>query len=185
MRISTTTTTLFKTRNMVLIALMAAIICILAPMSVPLGFTPVPITLGLFAIFLTAYVLPPTQATVCYLVYLLLGMVGLPVFSGYSSGLSRIVGPTGGYLVGFIATMWISSYFIHKHPQKIWVHVMAMVVGVLACYTLGTIWFSAQKGIGLVEAIFLCVVPFMIGDAIKIAVATVVGREIVKRVEKI
>ena len=87
-------------REMALIALMAAVTCILGPLSVPIGV--VPISLTNFAIYLAIYVLGCRRGTISYIVYLLLGLVGLPVFSGFSSGVGKLFGPTGGYLIGFI-----------------------------------------------------------------------------------
>ena len=93
-----------KTRNKVyplaMTAVMAAVICVLGPLSIPVG--PVPISFTNFAIYITLYVLGWKRGTVSYLVYVLIGMVGMPVFSGYSGGLAKLAGPTGGYIVGFI-----------------------------------------------------------------------------------
>ena len=101
-----------STKNISIIALMSAIICILAPISIPLGFTDIPISLGLFAILITAYVLTPAQAVISVLIYILLGSFGLPVFSKYTGGIGVLFGPTGGYIIGYLATVSISSYII-------------------------------------------------------------------------
>ena len=89
-----------RTRQITLIGLMTAITCILAPLSIPIG--PVPISLTNFAIYLSLYLLDWKKGTISYILYLLLGLVGLPVFSGFTGGIGKLAGPTGGYIIGFI-----------------------------------------------------------------------------------
>lgn len=170
----------FSVRKMAIIALMTAVLCILAPISIPVFISPVPISLGVLAIYLTAYVLSPLDATISVIIFILLGTFGLPVFSGYSGGLSKLVGPTGGYIIGFLFTVYISSLFIHMKKGIIF-DVIGMITGLALCYILGTIWFSYQQGKGFIASLLLCVVPFLIGDAIKIIVAVILGTQINKR----
>ena len=99
---NSTTTKRLSTRKLVLIALMTAITCIFAPMAIPIPVSPVPISLTNLVIMISIYVLGFKDATISYIVYLLLGLVGLPVFSGFTGGLGKLAGPTGGYLIGFI-----------------------------------------------------------------------------------
>ena len=170
----------FSVQKMAIIALMTAVLCILAPISIPIFISPVPISLGVLAIYLTAYVLSPLDATISVIIFILLGTFGLPVFSGYSGGLSKLVGPTGGYIIGFLFTVYISSLFIHMKKGIIY-DVIGMITGLALCYILGTIWFSYQQGKGFIASLLLCVVPFLIGDAIKIIVAVILGTQINKR----
>lgn len=170
----------FSVQKMAIIALMTAILCILAPISIPVFISPVPISLGVLAIYLTAYVLSPLDATISVIIFILLGTFGLPVFSGYSGGLSKLVGPTGGYIIGFLFTVYISSLFIHMKKGIIF-DVVGMITGLALCYILGTIWFSYQQGKGFIASLLLCVVPFLIGDAIKIIVAVILGTQLNKR----
>lgn len=170
----------FSVQKMAIIALMTAVLCILAPISIPVFISPVPISLGVLAIYLTAYVLSPLDATISVIIFILLGTFGLPVFSGYSGGLSKLVGPTGGYIIGFLFTVYISSLFIHMKKGIIF-DVIGMITGLALCYILGTIWFSYQQGKGFIASLLLCVVPFLIGDAIKIIVAVILGIQINKR----
>ena len=95
-------------------ALMAALMCIFGPMSVPIG--PVPVSLTNLVIYFTVYLIGMKGATVSYLIYMLLGIVGLPVFSGYQGGLAKVAGPTGGYLVGFILMALICD-LLWKNPM--------------------------------------------------------------------
>lgn len=170
----------FSVQKMAIIALMTAVLCILAPISIPIFISPVPVSLGVLAVYLTAYVLAPLDATISVIIFILLGTFGLPVFSGYSGGLSKLVGPTGGYIIGFLFTVYISSLFIHMKKGIIY-DVIGMITGLALCYILGTIWFSYQQGKGFIASLLLCVVPFLIGDAIKIIVAVILGTQINKR----
>ena len=170
----------FSVRKMAIIALMTAVLCILAPISIPVFISPVPVSLGVLAVYLTAYVLSPLDATISVIIFILLGTFGLPVFSGYSGGLSKLVGPTGGYIIGFLFTVYISSIFIHMKKGIVY-DVIGMITGLALCYILGTIWFSYQQGKGFIASLLLCVVPFLIGDAIKIIVAVILGTQINKR----
>lgn len=170
----------FSVQKMAIIALMTAVLCILAPISIPVFISPVPISLGVLAVYLTAYVLSPLDATISVIIFVLLGTFGLPVFSGYSGGLSKLVGPTGGYIIGFLFTVYISSLFIHMKKGIIF-DVIGMITGLALCYILGTIWFSYQQGKGFIASLLLCVVPFLIGDAIKIIVAVILGTQLNKR----
>ena len=103
-----------KIQDLTLIALMAALTCILGPMSITLPFTPVPISFTNLVIYFAVMVIGMKRGTISYLVYLLIGAVGLPVFSGFSGGLAKLAGPTGGYLVGFIFLALISGFFVVK-----------------------------------------------------------------------
>ena len=170
----------FSVQKMAIIALMTAVLCILAPISIPVFISPVPVSLGVLAVYLTAYVLSPLDSLISVIIFILLGTFGLPVFSGYSGGLSKLVGPTGGYIIGFLFTVYISSLFIHMKKGIIF-DVIGMITGLALCYILGTIWFSYQQGKGFIASLLLCVVPFLIGDAIKIIVAVILGTQLNKR----
>ena len=170
----------FSVQKMAIIALMTAVLCILAPISIPVFISPVPVSLGVLAVYLTAYVLSPVDSLISVIIFILLGTFGLPVFSGYSGGLSKLVGPTGGYIIGFLFTVYISSLFIHMKKGIIF-DVIGMITGLAICYILGTIWFSYQQGKGFIASLLLCVVPFLIGDAVKIIVAVILGTQLNKR----
>ena len=101
-----------KTKELTLTALMAAVICVLGPLAIPLPFSPVPISLTMVGVYLAVYAVGMWRGTIAMCLYLLLGLVGLPVFSGYTGGPTKLFGPTGGYLIGFIFTALISGFFI-------------------------------------------------------------------------
>ncbi len=106
------------THELALIGLMAAVTCILGPLSLPLPFSPVPISFTNLAIYITVFMLGWKKGCFSYLLYLLIGLIGIPVFSGFSAGIGKLGGPTGGYLIGFIFMAAISGFFIEKFPQK-------------------------------------------------------------------
>ena len=107
---------ILSTKNLSLMALMSALLCLLAPISIPIG--PVPITLSIFIIYIISYILDTKQAVLSVLIYLLIGAIGIPVFAGYKSGLAVILGPTGGYLVSYLIIVFISSYFNKKYYKN-------------------------------------------------------------------
>ena len=161
-----------KVRNMALCGLFTAVLAICAWISVPMGDTV--ITLQTFGIFLTLGLLGGKRGTVTVLVYLLLGAIGAPVFSGFRGGLGALLGTTGGYIFGFMSTSilyWIMTS-IKDTPR---IRLIAMVLGLLLCYICGSWWYltryltAAQTTLGLV--LLKCVVPYLIPDAIKLALA--------------
>ena len=101
-------------KDMTVIALVTAVICIIAPFSIPIAISPIPITLALFALFLAGIILGKWKGVVCTVIYLLLGMVGLPVFNGFSGGVQKLVGPTGGYLIGYLFLVFFTGLFVEK-----------------------------------------------------------------------
>jgi len=171
-----------KTYGLVVCALFAALMCIFGPMSVPIG--PVPISLTNLVIYLAVFLLGTKLGTTSYVVYLLLGAFGLPVFSGYAGGLGKLAGPTGGYLIGFIPMAIICGIFISKWMNKWYMMALGMVLGTLVAYLLGTIWFVIQLDCEVWYALTVCVFPFLLGDGIKIAISLILGKEVRKRLLK-
>ena len=150
-----------------LTALNAAILCILAPLSIPVGT--VPISLATLAVYFIGIILPPFLALSSVLCYILLGAVGLPVFSGFTGGISVLLGPTGGYIMGYIPCILIISFLAKKCEKKPYILAMVLILGTLSCYFFGTLFFMIQANCGFFEALFTCVLPFFLGDALKIA----------------
>ncbi len=162
-----------KVRDLTAVALMAAAICVFAPWSIPIG--PVPITLATFAIYIVSAVVSWKHAVAAVLVYLLLGLVGLPVFSGFSGGLQQLAGPTGGYLIGYIPCALILGCAIDRFPRAKWMYPLAMLVGTAALYFLGTAWYVLASGVPTGPAILACVVPFLPFDGLKIILASLIA----------
>lgn len=174
-----------KTKDMTLIGLMAAVICIIAPFSILLPISTVPISFTNLAIYITIYVIGWKKATISYSLYLLLGFIGLPVFSKFQSGIGILGGPTGGYLIGFFFVTILAGIIIEKNPKNRIFHVIGILLGLFFTYLLGTYWFSMVMGMPLVKALPLAVFPFLIGDAIKIAIAVTIGPIIKRRISVI
>lgn len=165
-----------KLYQMTTYALMTALMCVLGPMTIPIGLIPVSMTN--FAIFVSVYLLGMKGGTISYLVYLLLGAVGLPVFSGFQGGLAKFAGPTGGYLVGFILTALISGFVVDHFRAYPVIVILGMMSAMLAAYFFSTIWFVIQMQCEVWYALTTCVFPFILIDIIKILIAVMIGKTI-------
>lgn len=161
-----------KLYNLSFTAVMTAVMCVLAPMSIPIG--PVPISFTILAIFLALYLLGWKMGTLSFILYLFIGMIGLPVFSGFSGGLGKLMGPTGGYIIGFLPMALLAGIVIEKVNNRA-VHFVAMVLGTAICYAFGTAWFCVVTQTEVAAALSVCVIPFIPADIIKIVIAVVVG----------
>ncbi len=155
-------------------ALMAALLCILAPISIPLPEPMPAITLATFAVYISACIIGPWYSCAAILIYMLLGIVGLPVFSKAQSGLQVVVGPTGGYMLGYFLIAVATGLLVRRFEKNIYMHVIGMVSGTLLCYTVGTIWLGVSMHLSAGAALAAGVTPFLIGDAIKIAAAAAI-----------
>lgn len=177
---SKSTTTRMKTLDMAYVAMFAAIIAVCSWISIP---ATVPFTLQTFGVFLAVGVLGGKRGTMAVLTYLLLGMIGVPVFSGFAGGIGYMLGSTGGYIVGFIftaLTMWLMESLFGK---KRWVLTFSMLLGILVCYVFGTVWFmwvyaNNTGEIGWWTALLWCVVPYIIPDVLKILLALTFCRKL-------
>ena len=159
--------------HMAVCALMAAVMAVVGPMSIPIGA--IPISFTNMVICLAVCLLGMKWGTVSVLVYLLLGACGLPVFSSYTGGLAKFVGPTGGYLIGDILLALIAGFFVVKFGNKIGWNIVGMVLGTIVLYAFGTAWFVILMQCSLWTALLQCVFPFLIFDALKIIFAALVG----------
>lgn len=186
--------TLADTRRLTLCAVMAAVMCVIAPISIPIG--PISITGGTLAIYLTAYLLGGVWGTAATLVYLLVGMVGLPVFSNYMGGISRLAGPTGGYLVGYLPMMLLAGSIVQLTLRKfggkgkreaviaLALQFLGLALATAVLYAFGTAWYCVQAGVDLQKALAACVIPFIPCDLIKMVVALVVGVPVRRGLER-
>ncbi len=173
-----------KTKNLVLCALCAAITCVLAPISIPIG--PVPISLCTFAVMLAGVLLGAKFGFISQLIYVLLGAAGVPVFAGYKAGLSVIAGMTGGYIVAYPVLALITGLLYRKfgkgkagNVRALWM-LLSMIIGTIVLYAFGTAWFCIVSGTGAAAAMGMCVVPFLPGDLIKMAVVILISLPIEK-----
>ncbi len=160
-----------KVKDMTLTAVMAALVCIAGPLTIPAG--PIPLSLATLAVYLAGAVLGKKRGTLAVALYLLIGIIGVPVFSGFSGGFQKLAGVTGGYLVGYLPCAFLSGLGAERAEEesRIWILPAKMAAGTAVLYTIGTAWFMIQSGNALGTALSLCVVPFLPGDAVKIAAA--------------
>ena len=149
-------------------AIMAALICIAAPLCVPVP-SGVPLSLATFAVMLSGTLLGRVRGTAAVAVYILIGLVGVPVFSGFMGGFAHIAGATGGFIIGYLPCAFLAGLFTELFGGRAWAMVTGMTLGTLSLYAVGTIWFMVCTGSGLAAALLGCVVPFLIADALKIA----------------
>lgn len=170
-----------KIYSMCIIALFAAIICILSPFSIPIGI--VPITFSNLIILLSIYILGYKKAAVSCIIYILMGLIGLPVFSNFSAGFGVILGPSGGFIIGFIPMVIIAGLIIEKTNKKIF-HLIGMVLGIISCYLIGTSWFCVVMDTNFFAALLICVVPFLLVDILKIVLVLVIGDILKKRLKR-
>lgn len=170
-----------NTRQMALIGLMTAILCIMAPLSIFLPFSPIPLSLGTLAIYFGVIILGMKQSVISVAVYLLLGLVGLPVFSGFTGGAGKLFGPTGGYLIGYLFMALICGFFVDKFSNRILLCSIGLIWGTTVCYLFGTLWLAYQASMSLSQALLSAVVPFLPGDIIKLALAVPIGFQIRRR----
>lgn len=168
-----------KIFTLTLTALFTAIICILGPLTIPVG--PIPLTLCNLSILLAAYVLGPWWGTVSVAIYILLGVVGLPVFSAGGAGVAKVIGPTGGYIFGYLFLSLFTGLFVKKFKGNLIFSIVGMLIGLIVLYFFGTVWYITVTNVDVKAAIAACVLPFLPGDAIKIVIALFVGLQLQRR----
>ena len=178
------------------IALMSAVFCVLAPISMPIPFSPVPITFGTFVLYLAATVLGYKKGTISVAVYLLIGLAGLPVFSGFTAGFTKLIGPGGGYMIGYLPAALLIGWLADKVMKQENVDgkqgrqgvrmAGILVCGAVLCYTFGTVWFlivmDGTYTIG--QAFFVCVLPFLPFELIKIVLASVIALPVKQKLKR-
>lgn len=170
-------------QTLALIALSASLLCVISPFAIPLPY--IPITLATFAIYVCSSVLGAAKGTISVLLYLAIGIVGVPVFSGFQGGVQKLFGPTGGFLIGFLLMAFVTGFVADRFENKKYMYAVGMVLGTILCYILGTVWLMQYAKISLVAALPLAVFPFLAGDAIKIIAATQIAPVVRKAISKI
>ena len=168
-----------KLKGMVFSALFAALTAAIAPVKIPLGFTPVPITLQTIAVLLSGAMLGPYYGALAMILYVVVGALGLPVFAGGSSGFGVLIGPTGGYLISyFIAAFAIGKMLESKKNPSYINYIAAMVMGSIIIYILGATQGKFVTGLPWNAIMTGWVLPFLIGDTIKILLAAWITKSI-------
>lgn len=174
-----------KTVEVAYIGIFVAFIAVCSWISIPLA---VPITLQTMAVCITAGLLGTKKSVIAVIIYILLALIGVPVLSEFSSGVGVVFGITGGYIVGFIFTALIVGVMVKLLGKKVWVYALSMFLGIAVCYAFGTAWFviynnNSADAVTIGGAISMCVLPFIIPDLVKIAVATLICKRLNKYVK--
>jgi len=159
-----------NTKALVITGMFTAIICVMSQLSIPIQ--PIPFTLAVFAIFLTGAILPPKYAFMSVLAYILLGAFGLPVFAGFKGGIHILTGMTGGYIMAYPLMAFVTALFYKFiRKAKVLALTIGMLVSLLLCYLIGTLWFTFAAGTDFYYALTVCVFPFVLFDLLKIGLA--------------
>ena len=164
---------------MIYCSLAAALICVLSPISFPIGT--IPVTLSLFAVMLASLMIDFPYSLVSATLYIALGAVGLPVFSGGRGGFGVLSGATGGYIVGYVFVP--TAVFVWRRTAKKFgalARVCSCMAGVLVCYAAGTVWYSHVTGTGFFPALLVCALPFIPFDVLKALFASVLSVKLEK-----
>lgn len=171
----------FKTIDIVMVSLAAALMCICSWIQIP---SAIPFTLQTFAVFFIALVLGTWKGIAAVLIYILLGIVGLPVFSGFQSGIGALLGATGGFVIGFILSVLIVGLSAGRKGLPIPFKIIGLAVGLAVCYVTGTLWYALVYGGSVVGALGVCVVPFIIPDIIKVSLALIIAEKVSPIIKK-
>ena len=172
-----------KTKELTLCALFAALTAILSQISIPIG--PVPVNLAHISTFLAAGLMGSGLGALSPLIFVLLGAAGLPVFSGFHSGLAWIAGPTGGYIIGYIVSAYLTGWILERFGKRtVQSLVVSILSGFLVTYVFGTIWFTFITHTSFSAALGLCVIPFLPGDLLKTCLVVVLVRRLYSLVQR-
>lgn len=174
----------FSIQDICMIGVLTAVIVIMAQISLPMPLG-VPMTMQTFAVTLAAIILGPRNSAVASLVYLLLGAVGLPVFSNFTGGFSRLAGPTGGFLLSFPIMAYIIGIGAENYRRSKALYLVLLILGTAANYLIGTIFFCVISGSPFAAGLGACVVPFIPTSIIKAILASMLGLAVKKRLPSI
>ena len=163
-------------RMTVYASLLAALTAVGAYLSIPIG--PVPIILQNMFVLLSGLLLGSRWGLASVGVYILAGACGLPVFAGGLGGISRIVGPTGGYILGYLPAVYVIGLITEKIKQNMLFDVIAMICGCIIIYACGVSWLKVLTGMTLAKTLAVGMYPFLIGDALKIAAASAIAKSL-------
>ncbi|MBS3920301.1 MAG: biotin transporter BioY [Deltaproteobacteria bacterium] len=165
-----------KLRWIVLSSLMASLMAVGAYIHIPVG--PIPIVLTNLFVLLAGLLLGSRWGLASAGIYLLVGAIGMPVFYGGKGGLAHILGPTGGYLFGFVLSAWITGFISERARHSLIGGIVAVIIGSLIIYGLGVPWLKMFTKMSWSKALMVGMIPFFIGDAMKAAVAIILARAV-------
>ncbi|QBD87853.1 biotin transporter BioY [Clostridium tetani] len=167
----------FSVRDLSIVATFTALTAVMSQISIPIPFSPIPITLQIFAIYLAAIILGSRLATLSQIIYLLLGAIGAPVFSHFSGGLQALVGPTGGFLISFPIVAFIVGKISEK-DRGFCSLTFGLIISLILCYAMGVLQLSIVAKISIKKAIMVGAVPFIPLDLAKIFIAYLIGTKV-------
>ncbi len=175
---NTRNTTIISTKSITVVAMFTAVLAVMAQISIPMP-SGVPVTLQTFAVALTGIVLSWKKGTLSVLIYIILGVIGVPVFSNLSAGIAVIVGKTGGFIWGFLFLAAFCGVGIKM--KNMVMGTLLGLTGLVICHFLGVLQFSILAGMGIAETAILVSVPYLLKDLISVILAYILGKEIRKR----
>jgi biotin transport system substrate-specific component len=164
-----------KTKQMTMCALFVGITAILTQISIPLGN--IPLTMQIFGVVLSGLILGEKLGFISQFIYVLLGAVGMPIFSYMRGGFSMILGPSGGFILSFPILSFISGYFFRKYKNK-YIIFFGIILGLIINYLIGTLFFCKIVGVNFISGLLSCVVPFVVFDLLKIILAYIIAKRI-------
>lgn len=157
-----------STRALIQCSMFAALTAVLSQIAIPLPFTPVPINLATLAVLASGAILGAKSGAISQIVYMILGACGIPVFAQMTAGIGIILGPTGGYIIGYVAAAFVAGFITDRYNTSFIAYPVAIMLGTMSCYAFGTVWFMAVTGNSFVPSLIMCVIPFIPGDVLKI-----------------
>ena len=165
-----------KIKHLVQCGIITALLCVISPISIPVG--PIPITLTTLIIYIVSYATSPSTSSVSVCLYIILGCLGLPVFAAFGAGPGYVIGPTCGFILGYIPLSLSISLFGRNKVM----YIISMFIGTVLLYILGSIGLYLTTGNGLESIITTAVLPFLPGDIIKIIIAAIISDKIKTKV---
>ncbi len=183
--LSDTVKTFFSVQRLTTVGLLTAVICLLGPFALNISFiSPVPISLGTLGIYLAVSILGMKSGTLSVVVYILLGFIGVPVFTNFTGGAEKLLGPTGGYIIGYIFMALICGFFIDRWDGRFLICFLGMLLGTAVCYLFGTVWLALQMSLTFPRALATGVLPYIPFDLAKLLIALLLGGQVRRRLKK-
>lgn len=167
--------TAIKIHEITYTAISAAVLCMLGPLTFPLPFSPVPVSMIQIGLYMSVFILGTKMALLSLATYMLLGMVGVPVFAGFSGGPAVLAGPTGGYIVGYFFLVFISGIFIDRKHGNLSCF-LGMTAGALVCCAFGTAWLAVSTARTFYEAFLIGAAPYIVPDTAKAVLSLAIGK---------
>lgn len=177
-----------RTLQITQIALFAALTAVFSQISFPVPMTPIVFTMGVMAVYLTAALLPKWQAFLALIVYLLLGAIGLPVYSGFHGGIGTLLGPTGGYLMAYPIMALLGAWLrelLEKTPLPRFVScLIALLITIIPCYLIGSLWYMQVGQVDWMTSLSLTALPFIPVDVVKVVCTALLAMPVSIAVKK-